>query len=81
MEFASDSETKKVQTFLDDFFRNIATDFEPVFLSDDAKIWDVSTLSAEELLHRCSEYYRKDVTLDDFNKPLWQLVRSLNETR
>jgi hypothetical protein len=81
MEFSSDVEMQKVSREAQEFFEKVLFDEEPVFVSDDATIWDVSTSTADELVKRCSEYYKKPVSVGDLKQPLWKLLRQLNDRR
>ena len=78
MEFASDIEIKKVSALADQFFQCVLNEYEPIFLSDEATIWDVSTSGADELLKRCSSYYRRTISRQDLDQPLWKLLRQLD---
>ena len=79
MEFSSDVETRKIPALLEAFFENVLFDEEPIFVSGEATITilDVSTAAADELLKRCSEYYRRRVSLRDLKQPSWKLLRQL----
>lgn len=77
MEFSSDVETRKISALVDAFFEHVLYDEEPLFVSDEATIWDVSMAGPEELVKRCSEYYNKPVSIDDFKQPLWKLLKQL----
>ena len=57
MEFGSDVEMQKVSHEAREFFEEILSDEEPLFVSDEATIWDLSMSTADELLERCSTYY------------------------
>jgi hypothetical protein len=81
MEFASDNEMQKIPRLTQEFFEHVLYDEEPLFISDEATIWDVSVNTAEELIRRCSEYYQKPVSAADLRQPLWKLIRQLNEGR
>jgi hypothetical protein len=35
--------------------------------------------TAEELISRISRYYKKSLTVAELAKPLWKLIRQLNE--
>lgn len=72
---------RKVSLEAQEFFDNILSGDEPVFVSDEATIWDVSTATADELLERCSNYYGRSLDLEDLNQPLWKLLRKLNDGR
>ena len=46
-----------------------------------ATLLDVSLATPEELIRRCSAYYRTSVTLADLRTPLWKLLPELEKTR
>lgn len=81
MEFSSDAEMQKVSRQAQEFFEKVLFDEEPVFVSDEATVWDVSMATGDELLERCSTYYGKVLSLEDLKQPLWKLLRHLNEGR
>jgi hypothetical protein len=81
MEFGADVEMQKVSGLAQEFFEHVLYDEEPLFVGDEATIWDVSMSVPEELLRRMSQYYKKPVTMDDLNQPFWKLLRQLNEGR
>ena len=81
MEFSSDVEMQKVSREAQEFFENVLYDEEPVFVSDEATIMDISMSSTDELLARCSQYYETIICEDDLKQPLWKLLRRLNEGR
>jgi hypothetical protein len=82
MEFSSDFEMQKVsRETIKEFFAMILPEEEPLFISDEATIWDVSTSPTEELLARCSKYYCKTLSVEDLKQPLWKLLQKLNEGR
>jgi hypothetical protein len=79
MKFSSDTEMQKIPQLAQEFFEHVLYDEEPLFVSDEATIWDVSMSTAEELISRCSQYYKKPVARADLAQPLWKLIRQLNE--
>jgi hypothetical protein len=81
MEFGTAVEMRKVARLAQEFFTEILYDEEPLFTSDEATIFDVSMTPPEELLRRCSQYYKKSVTRDDLKHPFWKLLLQLNEGR
>ena len=81
MEFTSDEKTRAIQGLIDELLHHIAHDDEPLFVGDEATLLDVSSVSPEELMRRCTEYYRAPVSLEDLRKPLWQLVPELDRRR
>ena len=81
MEFSSDVEMQRVSREAQEFFDKVLFDEEPVFVSDEATIWDVSMSTADDLLERCSKYYGKSLSVEDLKQPLWKLLQQLNEGR
>ena len=81
VEFSSDERMRKISALAQDFFDRVLDGEEPFFVSDEAKIWDVSTDSPEELIRRCSEYAGEPVCLDDLKQPLWKLLPQLSAKR
>ena len=77
MEFSSDVEIAKIPGLVQELFEQVLYDEEPLFIGDEATIWDVSVSTPNELLRRCSEYYGVPVSLEDFKKPLWKLLPEL----
>jgi hypothetical protein len=81
MEFAADGRIRAIQSLIDAFLKNVLWDEEPLFISDEANIFDVSMASPQELAKRCAEYYKTSVTVADLRKPLWQLLPELERQR
>lgn len=78
--FSSDFEMQKIPPELtQEFLEHVLYDEEPLFISDEATIWDVSMTTAEELISRIYGYYKKPVSVADLAQPLWKLIRQLNE--
>jgi hypothetical protein len=69
MEFSSDIEMQKASREAQEFFALILPEEQPLFVSDEATIWDVSTSTSDEILARCSKYYCKNLSLEDLNQP------------
>lgn len=49
----------------------------PWFVSDDATIYDVCTLSDDEILARIRSAYRVEINVKDLRLPIWKLVDKL----
>jgi hypothetical protein len=81
MEFSSDKEMQKIPELAREFFEHILFDEEPLFVGDEATIWDVSLATPEDLVKRCSEYYQTPVSEQDLRQPLWKLVQYLDARR
>jgi hypothetical protein len=81
MEFASDEKTRGVEALCDEFLEKVLYDEEPIFISDEANVFDISTWEPAELMKRCFAYYGKPITREDLKLPLWQLVTRLSEGR
>lgn len=77
--FSSDIEMQKIPELTQEFLEHVLYDEEPLFISDEATIWDVSMTTAEELISRISQYYKKPLSVADLAQPLWKLIRQLNE--
>jgi hypothetical protein len=80
MKFSADLETSKLGRLLEEFTKNILDD-EPIFVSDEANILDVSGAEPQELTTRISNYYGKTVSMVELRQPLWKLIRQLNAGR
>ena len=81
MKLSSDVEMQNVSREAQEFFENVLCDYKPMFVSDEATIWDLSVSTADELLELCSKYYGKVLSVDDLKQPLWKLLLQLNEGR
>lgn len=82
MEFSSDREMRKIPQLAQEFFEHVLSrEYEPLFVSDEAKIWDVSMAAPEELIRRCSDYYGASVRLEDLEQPLFKLLPQLDKVR
>ena len=75
--FSSDSEMQKIPELTQEFFEHVLYDEEPLFISDQATIWDVSMSTGGELISRISRYYKKPVSVAELAQPLWKLIRQL----
>ena len=72
---------QKISEQAREFFENVLPDEQPLFVSDEATILDLSLASPEELARRCAGYYRVPVSSNDLAQPLWKLIRQLNQLR
>ena len=81
MEFSPDREIEQLQDLVQELFDHVLYDEEPIFISDEATIWDVSMSSPEELLDRLSSYYGVTISRADLKLPLWKLLREINARR
>jgi hypothetical protein len=81
LEFSQDLEIKKVAPLLEELFKNVLYDEDPLFISDEAQIWDVSMSDANDVLSRLSKYYDVPVTMEMTKQPLWKFLRELDEKR
>ena len=80
MKLSSNVEMQKYSREAREFFEKVLCDENPIFVSDEATIFDVSTSPIEELVRRCARQYGKSLSLEDLRQPLWKLLRRLNET-
>ena len=81
MEFAPDDRTRAIQPLLDALFREVLYDEEPLFISDEATLLDLSMSHPDEIVRRCGAYYGADVSEGDLRVPLWRLLPVLEEQR
>jgi hypothetical protein len=81
MELAPDSEVQQSQDLVRELFEHVLYDEEPIFISDQATIWDVSMSTSEELLSRIARYYGVEISRADLNQPLWTLLREISSQR
>ena len=81
MELGSDVQMQRLSREAREFFEKVLYDEEPVLVSDEASILDVSTSSIEELTERCAKQYGKNLSPEDLKQPLWKLLRQLNQGR
>ena len=81
MDFAPDNNIEQLKDLVQELFDNVLYDEEPIFISDEATIWDVSMSSPEELLSRISRYYGITISRADLKLPLWKLLREINARR
>jgi hypothetical protein len=80
-ELAPDHRTKEIVALLDALFRDVLHEEEPIFISDEATLLDVSLATPDELIRRCSAYYRTTITLADLRTPLWKVLPGLEQSR
>ena len=81
LKFSPDAEMKKIAGLATEFSKNILDDEEPLFISDEATVLDISAAEPEELLSRISSYYGSTISVADLKQPLWKLILQLNDGR
>ena len=81
MEFTTDQKIRIVPVLTERLFQHVLHDEDPIFVGDEATILDVSMAEPDELMKRCSEYYKTSVSLEDLRRPLWQLLPELEMKR
>jgi hypothetical protein len=69
-EFAACMEMQKLQQLADDFYRKILFDEEPLFVSDEATLFDVWMGDIDEVLQRISNSYGVRVAIENARLPL-----------
>ena len=80
--FASDENMLRIAPLAEEFFVNVLYDEEPLFVSDEATVWDVSLgPDVDELRRRCLEFYGVDLRPHDFKRSLWSLIEHLDRSR
>ncbi len=63
------------------FYKNVLFDEEPLFVSDEATLFDVWSGDITEILDRCSQFYGVSVTMEDAQLPLWKFIPHLVKGR
>jgi hypothetical protein len=66
---------------MNEFFKYVLFDAEPLFFSDEIKVWDFTSDDGNQTFARCSHSYGASVSKEDFDLPLWRLVTELNHRR
>ena len=77
MEYSPTGQMERVADLAQKFFERVLYDEEPLFVSDEATIWDVSMSSPEELITRIMRHYGKSVSIADLGQPFWKLLLAL----
>jgi hypothetical protein len=80
-DFSTSEQIERIQPLVDEFFERVIHEYEPVFVSDEARIWDVSTETPGQLVTLLRTYYDVSVTRQDLDLPLWELIAKLNSSR
>jgi hypothetical protein len=81
-EFSSNTEMQKVAALAEEFYVSVLRDDEePLFVSDEATLFDVWSGDMNEVLNRCKQRYGVPVSLDDARQPFWKLLLMLNSRR
>jgi len=81
MKAASDAKIKAVPEQLSKFLKSVLYDEEPLFISDEATIYDLSMSDTAEISDRIQRSYGIDVTTDEIKLPLWKLLDLLERRR
>ena len=69
MEVGSNSEIRKTPDLVQELFGRVLYDEQPLFISDESTIWDVSVLSEQKRLGGCSRYYGMTDPLERISAP------------
>jgi hypothetical protein len=73
---------QKVAALAEEFYlRVLRDDEEPLFVSDEATLFDVWSGDMDEVLNRCKDRYGVPVSLEDARQPFWKLLIMLNSRR
>jgi hypothetical protein len=74
-EFEDNIEIAKRDQELSRFLINIIDKEEqPIFISDQATVFDISSDDENVLLERIKKFYKKEITSSDLSMPLWKLI-------
>ncbi len=62
-------------TRVEEMLRHVCGEEEfPYFVSDEATLFDVCTLTPEEIIERLASHYGRRVHLTELRLPIWKLV-------
>jgi len=82
MEFAPDTQIRKVSSLVTEMFQKVLHDEEPLFVSDEATLWAVSMSDPDDVLERFRKYYCVSVSLEETHQlPLWKLLLVIDDRR
>jgi hypothetical protein len=82
LKFATDKDIQGLGPELAEFVQHVIPDEEPLFISDEATVWDISFSATEdELIDRCFIYYGVHLRAEELKQPLPRLLRDLNRRR
>jgi hypothetical protein len=82
IQFADDSEVRRCSLLIEEFVANVLFDEEPLFISDEASVWDISLgPSGNELIERCQRFYGVSVSSADLKMSVWRLVEKIDRLR
>lgn len=82
LRFSEDNEMSKWLAQAQEFSAVALHDLEqPLFISDEACLWDIFVGDQAELIERCACHYGVRITSGQFSLPFWQLLKFLEENR
>jgi hypothetical protein len=77
-----DSEVQARAGRVEAMLRHVCDEEEfPYFVSDEATLFDVCTLTPEEIVERLASHYERKVHPKELRLPIWQLVDWLDLLR
>lgn len=72
------SHVRAMQDAIDEFLDHVVpNDERPMVVTDDASVFDVTTLDPEEIIARCVNFYGRGPSIEQLSLPLWKLVALL----
>jgi hypothetical protein len=75
---AGDAEVQARAERVEEMLRHVCDEEEfPYFVSDEATLFDVCTLTPEEIAERLAAHYGRRVQLTELRLPIWKLVDHL----
>jgi hypothetical protein len=82
LKFSRDTKMSRVSGLAEELFEHVLYDEEPIFVSNEAKLWDVSMSDVDEVLERCCRYYGVPLSLEETQQlQLWKLLLLLDKRR
>jgi hypothetical protein len=62
---------------IEEVLRHVCGDEFPLFVSDEATVLDVCSLSSEQIVARIESRYGPKLGVSDLHLPIWQLIDQL----
>jgi hypothetical protein len=81
IEFAKSDRIQQIPELVAELTRGVLYDEEPLFISDEATLLDLSGLSISGLQERVAAFYGVTPSLDDLREPVWSLLPRLSQHR
>ena len=79
--FSASDKTDALGKIAEEFYTHVLFDEQPLFVSDEATVWDIWSGDEQEILQRCSKFYGVSVSKEETRLPFWKFVLLLKRRR